>query len=196
MGRRVTPTFGTCERSRHPELLPPLRGRQTHLRPCRRREREDRRPDRRQNASSFLNPGQIHLSQRRICPNHPSHPSVIRAGYERSVWHFATLCDIVPPMAKSIRVSDRLYSLAEATSQQLHRSLAQQVEHWAELGRALEAAGITTAQVLSILSGDLRARERLMLKLGLATQESMYLFPVDLAQRTKVSFPELRKKGS
>jgi hypothetical protein len=99
-------------------------------------------------------------------------------------------------MAKSIRVSDRLYSLAEATSQQLHRSLAQQVEHWAELGRALEAAGITTAQVLSILSGDLRARERLMLKLGLATQESMYLFPVDLAQRTKVSFPELRKKGS
>jgi hypothetical protein len=99
-------------------------------------------------------------------------------------------------MAKSIRVSDRLYSLAEATSQQLHRSLAQQVEHWAELGRALEAAGITTAQVLDILSGDLRARERLMLKLGLAAQESMYLFPVDLAQRTKVSFPELRKKGS
>jgi len=35
-------------------------------------------------------------------------------------------------MAKSIRVSDRLYSLAEATSQQLHRSLAQQVEHWAD----------------------------------------------------------------
>jgi hypothetical protein len=50
--------------------------------------------------------------------------------------------------------------------------------------------------VLSILSGDLRARERLMLKLGLASQESMYLFPADLAQRTKVSFPELGKKRS
>ena len=99
-------------------------------------------------------------------------------------------------MAKSIRVSDRLYSLAEATSQKVHRSLAQQVEHWAELGRALEAAGITTAQVFEILGGDLRARERLMLKLGLAAQESMYLFPVALAQQTKVSFPELQKKIS
>jgi hypothetical protein len=99
-------------------------------------------------------------------------------------------------MAKSIRVSDRLYSLAEETSQRVHRSLAQQVEHWAELGRALEAAGVTTAQVLDILSGDLRARERVMLKLGLADQEGMYLFPVSLAQQTKVSFPELNKKAS
>ena len=46
----------------------------------------------------------------------------------------------------------------------------------------------------SILSGDLRARERVMLKLGLAEQESMYLFPVALAQQTKVWFPELQKK--
>jgi hypothetical protein len=99
-------------------------------------------------------------------------------------------------MAKSIRVSDQLYSLAEATSQKVHRSLAQQIEHWAELGRALDAAGITTAQVFDILGGDLRARERLMLKLGLTTQESMYLFPVALAQQTKVSFPELQKKTS
>jgi hypothetical protein len=102
----------------------------------------------------------------------------------------------MPHMAKSIRVSDRLYSLAEATSLKVHRSLAQQVEHWAELGRALEAVGITTAQVLDILSGDLRERERLMLKLGLASQESMYLFPVALARQTKVSFPELQKKTS
>ncbi len=87
-------------------------------------------------------------------------------------------------MAKSIRVSDQLYALAEATSQHVHRSLAQQVEHWAELGRALEVAGVTTAQVLDILSGNLRARERLMLK----------LFPVSLAQQTKVWFPELHKK--
>ena len=73
------------------------------------------------------------------------------------------------------------------------KTLAQQVEHWAELGRALEAAGVTTAQVLDILGGDLRARERLMLKLGLANQESMYLFPVALARQTKVRFPELKK---
>ena len=99
-------------------------------------------------------------------------------------------------MAKSIRVSDRLYYLAEATSQKVHRSLAQQVEHWAELGRSLEAAGITTAQVFDILGGDLRARERIMLKLGLAAQESMFLFPAAVVRQTKVSFPELQKKTS
>jgi len=86
-------------------------------------------------------------------------------------------------MTKSIRVSDRLY----------HLSLAQQVEHWVELGRALEDAGVTTAQVLDTLGGDLRARERLMLNLGLAKQESMYLFPVALARQTKVRFQELKK---
>jgi len=96
-------------------------------------------------------------------------------------------------MAKSIRVSDQLYSVAESTAQKVHRSLAQQVEHWAELGRALEAIGVTTGQILDLLGGDLRARERLMLKLGLVKQESMYLFPVDLARQTRVKFPELQK---
>jgi hypothetical protein len=109
------------------------------------------------------------------------------------LWQNATFCDRLLRMAKSIRVSDQLYSLAETTSRQVHRSLAQQVEHWAELGRALEAAGVTTAQVLDILGGDLRARERVMLKLGLAAQDSMYLFPVTLAQQTKLQFPELKK---
>ena len=35
-----------------------------------------------------------------------------------------------------------------------------------------------------------------MLKLGLAEQESMYLFPVSVARQTTVWFPELQKKGS
>jgi hypothetical protein len=98
-------------------------------------------------------------------------------------------------MAKSIRVSDALYAVADSTSKKLHRSLAQQVEHWAELGRVLEAAGVTTAQILDILGGDARARERLMLKLGLAHPESMYLLPVELARKTQVQFPELKKSS-
>lgn len=96
-------------------------------------------------------------------------------------------------MPKSIRVSDALYEAAEATSIKMHRSLAQQVEHWADLGRAVEAAGVTTAQILDILGGDVRARERLMLKLGLVNQESLYLQPTALARKTKVHFPELKK---
>jgi len=106
----------------------------------------------------------------------------------------ATLCDIMPRMAKSIRVSDDLYSLAESTSAKAHRSLAQQVEYWATLGRAVETAGITTVQVQQIIEGDLRARERALLKLGLLNPQSMHLIPVALARKTKVRFPELGGK--
>jgi hypothetical protein len=97
-------------------------------------------------------------------------------------------------MAKSVRVSDQFYELANAASTGAHRSLAQQIEYWAALGRAIEAAGVTTEQIQRMLGGDLRARERAMLKLGLASPESMYLFPIALAQGAKVRFPELEKK--
>jgi ParD-like antitoxin of type II bacterial toxin-antitoxin system len=97
-------------------------------------------------------------------------------------------------MAKSIRVSDNLYQLAEGASASAHRSLAQQVEYWAALGRAIEAAGLTTAQVHQVLNGDLRARERALLQLGLADPQSMRFIPSALAQRTKVRFPELEEK--
>lgn len=107
---------------------------------------------------------------------------------------YAAKCDILPHMAKSIRISDGLYSLAESTSSKAHRSLAQQIEYWATLGRAVEAAGVTTVQVQQIIEGDLRARERALLKLGLADPQSMYLFPVALARKTKVRFPELDGK--
>jgi hypothetical protein len=44
-------------------------------------------PHRRQNTASLFNPRQIHLSQRRICLNHPSHPtsvvaSSVRVGFQ------------------------------------------------------------------------------------------------------------------
>lgn len=97
-------------------------------------------------------------------------------------------------MAKSIRVSDQLYDLADSSSRSMHRSLAQQVEHWAELGRAVESAGITTMQIQQVLAGDLRARERMALKLGLAEPESMYLIPSALARQTSVKFPELEPR--
>jgi hypothetical protein len=97
-------------------------------------------------------------------------------------------------MAKSIRVSDDLYELADSASVSAHRSLAQQIEYWAALGRAIEAAGVTTSQAQKVIEGDRRARERTLLKLGLADPQSMYLFPVELARNTKICFPELDGK--
>ena len=97
-------------------------------------------------------------------------------------------------MAKSVRVSDDLYAVAEMTGEAMHRSLAQQIEHWAALGRAIEAAGLTTEQIGQVLSGNRRAQEKVMLRLGLARHEDMALIPADVAARTTVRFPELRRR--
>jgi ParD-like antitoxin of type II bacterial toxin-antitoxin system len=110
------------------------------------------------------------------------------------MWQNAIFRDTMPHMAKSIRISNDLYKLADSASASAHRSLAQQIEYWATLGRAIETAGVTTVQVRQVIEGDLRARERALLKLGLADPQSMYLFPVALARKTKVRFPELKGK--
>lgn len=62
------------------------------------------------------------------------------------------------------------------------------------MGRAVEASGVTTLQAQKVIEGDLRARERALLKAGLANPQSMYLFPVALARKTKIRFPELKGK--
>jgi len=54
-------------------------------------------------------------------------------------------------MAKSVRISDELYGLVERTGADMSRSLAQQLEHWARIGAALDASGLTTDQVLKLL---------------------------------------------
>lgn len=81
--------------------------------------------------------------------------------------------------------------MADSASASAHRSLAQQIEYCAALGRAIETAGVTTVQAQQVIEGGHRARERVLLKLGLADPQSMYLFPVALARNTKIRFPEL-----
>jgi hypothetical protein len=65
-------------------------------------------------------------------------------------------------MAKSIRVSDGMYELAASAGETVNRSLADQVEYWARLGAALDAAGITTAQALDLLGGDATLKKRVI----------------------------------
>ena len=43
-------------------------------------------------------------------------------------------------MSKSIRISDDLAERAEEAARVFHRSPPQQVEHWAQIGRVMEAA--------------------------------------------------------
>lgn len=56
------------------------------------------------------------------------------------------------------------------------------------------AAGVTPVQAQQVTEGDRRARERALLKLGLADPQSMYLFPVALARKTKIRFRELEEE--
>jgi hypothetical protein len=90
---------------------------------------------------------------------------------------------------KSIRIADEVYSLAQQEAAVMSRSIAQQLEHWAKLGAALESAGVTHDQMRRILGGDLRVRERVFMKLGLATQESMALIPPAAARSARVTMP-------
>jgi hypothetical protein len=90
---------------------------------------------------------------------------------------------------KSIRIADDLYAAVQQEGAVMTRSIAQQLEHWARLGAALEAAGVTADQLRSILGGDARVRERVFMKLGLESQERLLLIPPKAARRAKVTFP-------
>jgi hypothetical protein len=92
---------------------------------------------------------------------------------------------------RSIRISDELFDLARDVSGAMSRSIAQQLEHWAKIGAALEQAGVTQEQVRRILGGDLRVRERVFMKLGLLKQVDMYLIPPEKARSAVLKAPRI-----
>lgn len=53
--------------------------------------------------------------------------------------------------SNSIRVDGHLFEAARAEGAIQSRSTAQQIEHWAKLGAALESCGLTVGQVASML---------------------------------------------
>ena len=69
-------------------------------------------------------------------------------------------------MAKSIRISDDLYDMTHNVSQTLGRPLAQQLEYWARLGAALDAAGISTGVAMGLLSHGVDANKFVAVALG------------------------------
>jgi hypothetical protein len=69
-------------------------------------------------------------------------------------------------MAHSIRISDDLYSMAQNASHALGRPLAQQMEYWARLGAALDAAGISTGMAMNLLGHGVDADKFVAVALG------------------------------
>ena len=75
-------------------------------------------------------------------------------------------------MAKSVRVSDGIYELAAKAGDVAQRSLADQVEYWARLGAALDAAGVTMGQVSRLLDGDPKLTERVIAHVATAAKSA------------------------
>lgn len=53
--------------------------------------------------------------------------------------------------SNSIRVGAEIFDAAREQGALMSRSAAQQIEHWARMGAALEASGLTVAQVAQLL---------------------------------------------
>ena len=75
----------------------------------------------------------------------------------------------------SVKLPASLVNQAREAAQTMRRSVASQIEYWATLGRALEHAGLTTADMRSYLE---HVADRRLLRLGL---EPMYGSPNPLA---------------
>lgn len=56
--------------------------------------------------------------------------------------------------SNSIRVGAEIFNAAREAGALMSRSCAQQIEHWARIGAALEACGLTVGQVTLLLKGD------------------------------------------
>jgi hypothetical protein len=87
-------------------------------------------------------------------------------------------------MPKSVRISDDLYDMASATATLMHRSLAQQIEHWAALGQALEATGDRDA-VLSAAIAHMHEVDRLKVAAGQMRSSDLHAIPARAARRMK-----------
>lgn len=103
-------------------------------------------------------------------------------------------------MSKSLRLSDALFDAASAAGVAFSRSTAQQVEHWARLGRALEERGLTIDAALVLLRREtvvdekeiwagkraLQKRDLALARSGRITASAMQLIPAGTARSARI----------
>jgi hypothetical protein len=90
--------------------------------------------------------------------------------------------------ATPTRIDADLYASAQASSEIFSRSTAQQINHWARLGRALEAANTTTTRsIQAVLAGDasydeLTAGEQAVVRVEWADRAEALRADLDLSE--------------
>ena len=87
--------------------------------------------------------------------------------------------------AKFIRISDRLYDSAVSHAALMHRSLAQQNEHWAALGHAFESSA-ATSDVLAAAVRHMHIVDTDRVKSGQLHARALHAIPADLARKSRV----------
>jgi hypothetical protein len=92
-------------------------------------------------------------------------------------------------MAKSVRISDDLYSMARREAAMMHRSVAQQIEHWAAIGQALEASN-EYDDVRSYSISHMRWRDHERVRTGKAKATDYFLIPPERIRKAKVTEPK------
>lgn len=108
--------------------------------------------------------------------------------------------------SNSLRISADLFALAREEADLLSRSTAQQIEHWARIGRAVEAAGLTVPAAKELVrrngrldivhvhsenelwdhKRELQARDIQLVASGRATAQSMSWFTEEQARGARV----------
>jgi hypothetical protein len=92
-------------------------------------------------------------------------------------------------MARSVRISDDLYEMAATEAALMHRSLAQQIEHWAAIGQAVEASGDLPA-VRSAAIAHMRARDHERVRRGRVSADQLALVPKSRIRKARLVFPD------
>lgn len=94
-------------------------------------------------------------------------------------------------MAKSIRITDELYDLATQEAALMHRSLAQQIEHWVKLGVGVERmTGATVDDVRAAALQYRHARDEASVRGGRRTASSLHAIPASVVRSARVEFPK------
>jgi ParD-like antitoxin of type II bacterial toxin-antitoxin system len=94
-----------------------------------------------------------------LCQAHQTHYPQLQAARLRFPWPgTVVICHAMS--SNSVRVSADLFDQALRQGEVLSRSAAQQLEHWARLGAAVERSGLSVAELIEVLRGDLSCRER------------------------------------
>ena len=92
-------------------------------------------------------------------------------------------------MAKSVRISDELYELASQEAALMHRSVAQQLEHWMKLGVGVEHSHATLDDVRSAAAQFKRARDESAVRQGRRSTRSLHVIPAETVRAAKIEFP-------